>query len=124
MCVYVLRSGRFPNVFNLATRADITANATCGQIPGGEGGGGGEQFCKLVEHVRRNQGTQIQCGTCAPDSEQGGEEVHSIRFAIDGTNRWWQSPTIANGWRYNWVTVTLDLKQASNEAVIGWTRLK
>jgi laminin alpha 1/2 len=38
-------SGLFPVVFNLATRARISTNATCGeQQP--------EVFCKLVEHVQ------------------------------------------------------------------------
>ena len=37
--------GLFPSVFNLAADAEVTANATCGQLleP--------EIYCKLVEHV-------------------------------------------------------------------------
>ena len=40
------------------------------------------------------------------------EEVgmaHPITNAIDGSNRWWQSPAISNGREYNYVSVTLDL---------------
>lgn len=38
-------------------------------------------------------------------------EHHPIKYAIDGTNRWWQSPSIKNGMDYHYVTITLDLKQ-------------
>jgi len=93
--------GRFPHVFNLATNAEITTNATCGEE-------GPESFCKLVEHVKRRPGDRIQCGVCDDSSTR---ERHPIDFAIDGSNRWWQSPTIANGRQFNWVTITLDLKQ-------------
>lgn len=40
-------------------------------------------------------------------------ERHPITNAIDGTNRWWQSPSIKNGRRFHWVTITLDLKQVA-----------
>ncbi|MED6266918.1 Laminin subunit alpha-2, partial [Characodon lateralis] len=36
---------------------------------------------------------------------------HPIKYAIDGTNHWWQSPSIMNGMEYHYVTITLDLKQ-------------
>lgn len=41
-------------------------------------------------------------------------EHHPIEYAIDGTNRWWQSPSIKNGMEYHYVTITLDLKQVEN----------
>jgi len=103
--------GRFPNVFNLATRASITANATCG------GKGDPEQFCKLVEHVRRRPGDRIQCGTCLA-GPLDDPDAHPAQYAIDGSNRWWQSPSIANGWDYNWVTITLDLHQVFQVAYV------
>lgn len=40
-------------------------------------------------------------------------EQHPISNAIDGTNHWWQSPSIQNGREYHWVTITLDLRQVS-----------
>lgn len=40
-------------------------------------------------------------------------ERHPISNAIDGTNNWWQSPSIQNGREYHWVTITLDLRQVS-----------
>ena len=92
--------GLFPVVFNLATRAKITTNATCGE-------NGPETYCRLVEHVLRRPTHSIQCGTC----DEYGNEHHPVENAIDGSNRWWQSPSIANGIRYNWVTLTLDLGQ-------------
>ncbi|ELU10389.1 hypothetical protein CAPTEDRAFT_94425, partial [Capitella teleta] len=94
-------SGLFPVVFNLARRAKITANATCGER-------GPEQYCRLVEHVKRQYGETagLQCSVCA-------EGNHPIENAIDGTRSWWQSPSIAQGFKYHSVTVTLDLQQAS-----------
>lgn len=92
--------GLFPSVFNLATRAAITVNATCGLT-------GPEVYCKLVEHVQMRA---PQCGVCdanAPDPDKR----HPITHAIDGTPRWWQSPSLQNGPQYEWVTITLDLKQ-------------
>lgn len=42
-------------------------------------------------------------------------ENHPIEYAIDGTNRWWQSPSIQNGMEYHYVTITLDLKQVETQ---------
>jgi len=48
-------SGLFPSVVNLASWAEITANATCGMA-------GAVKYCKLVEHVdRRTRATREQC---------------------------------------------------------------
>ncbi|XP_042565820.1 laminin subunit alpha-2-like [Clupea harengus] len=78
--------------------ADITANATCGQD-------GPEMYCKLVEHVAGQPVRNPQCRKC------NLKKQHPIEYAIDGTNRWWQSPSIKNGMDYHYVTITLDLKQ-------------
>ena len=44
--------------------------------------------------------------------DDGDEERrHPITNAIDGTNSWWQSPTLQNGPEFQWVTITIDLKQ-------------
>lgn len=51
-----------------------------------------------------------QCGLCDARSESS-EHRHPIINAIDGTNKWWQSPTLQNGKHYEWVTITVDLKQ-------------
>ncbi|XP_034018533.1 laminin subunit alpha-2 isoform X2 [Thalassophryne amazonica] len=95
--------GLFPAVLNLASMADITANATCGSS-------GPEMYCKLVEHVPGQPVRNSQCAICDQRSAKSFER-HPIEYAIDGTNRWWQSPSIKNGMEYHHVTVTLDLKQ-------------
>ncbi|XP_023808537.1 laminin subunit alpha-2 isoform X2 [Oryzias latipes] len=83
--------------------ADIKANATCGL-------NGPEMSCKLVEHVPGQPVRNPQCTIC--DQESTNEyERHPIEYAIDGTNRWWQSPSIMNGMVNHYVTITLDLKQ-------------
>ncbi|KAF6732239.1 Laminin subunit alpha-2, partial [Oryzias melastigma] len=95
--------GLFPAVLNLATMADIKANATCGS-------NGPEMFCKLVEHVPGQPVRNPQCRTCNQSSTNLYER-HPIEYAIDGTNKWWQSPSIMNGMENHYVTITLDLKQ-------------
>lgn len=41
---------------------------------------------------------------------------HPIEYAIDGYGgRWWQSPTIDQGYENHYVTITLDLKQVSSD---------
>lgn len=40
-------------------------------------------------------------------------KAHPITNAIDGTERWWQSPPLSMGLKYNEVNVTLDLGQVS-----------
>lgn len=94
-------AGLFPVVFNLATRARISANATCGLQDS-------EVFCKLVEHVQIFPAENRHCDICNARSSNPGQR-HPIENAIDGSNRWWQSPTLTNGEEFNHVTVTLDL---------------
>ncbi|GCB60893.1 hypothetical protein scyTo_0014245 [Scyliorhinus torazame] len=86
--------------------AEISTNATCGQD-------GPEMYCKLVEHVPGRPFRNPQCRVCDLKS-RNPKERHSITNAIDGTNRWWQSPSIQNGMVYHHVTITLDLKQVIN----------
>lgn len=38
-------------------------------------------------------------------------KAHPVSSAIDGTERWWQSPPLSRGLLYNEVNVTLDLGQ-------------
>ncbi|XP_029841229.2 laminin subunit alpha-1 [Ixodes scapularis] len=102
-----LTRGLFPSVFNLASNAGITVNATCGET-------GPETYCKLVEHIYNRE---PQCGECDASSRHA-DKRHPIEYAIDGSNRWWQSPTLQNGRKYQWVTITLDLKQVFQVAYI------
>ncbi|XP_014675870.1 PREDICTED: laminin subunit alpha-2-like, partial [Priapulus caudatus] len=105
--------GLFPVVFNLAAHATITSNATCGI-------GRQETYCKLVEHVPQpphNGDKQPQCAICSANSPRE-EQRHLPQYAIDGSHRWWQSPSLANSRDYNFVTVTLDLGQIFQVAYI------
>ncbi|XP_060056690.1 laminin subunit alpha-1 [Erinaceus europaeus] len=102
--------GLFPAIFNLATNAHISTNATCGEK-------GPEMFCKLVEHVPGRPVRNAQCRIC-DGSSANPKERHPISHAIDGTNNWWQSPSIQNGRENHWVTITLDLRQVFRVAYI------
>uniref|UniRef100_A0A4W5KU69 Laminin subunit alpha-1 n=1 Tax=Hucho hucho TaxID=62062 RepID=A0A4W5KU69_9TELE len=94
----------------LNCNAEITTNATCGEPEP-------EMYCKLVEHVPGRRIRNSQCRTCNAQS-QNTKEQHPITNAIDGTNGWWQSPSIKNGRQFHWVTLTLDLHQIFQVAYI------
>uniref|UniRef100_A0A5F8G7E7 Basement membrane-specific heparan sulfate proteoglycan core protein n=1 Tax=Monodelphis domestica TaxID=13616 RepID=A0A5F8G7E7_MONDO len=102
--------GLFPSILNLAANAVINSNATCGDD-------GPEMFCKLVEHVPGQLIRNAQCRICDKNS-LNPKERHPISNAIDGTNNWWQSPSIQNGREFHRVTVTLDLRQVFQVAYI------
>nr|XP_060631057.1 laminin subunit alpha-1 [Anolis sagrei ordinatus] len=102
--------GLFPAILNLASNAHISTNATCGEK-------GPEMFCKLVEHVPGRPLRNAQCRIC-DSSSSNPKEQHPISNAIDGTNNWWQSPSIQNGREYHWVTITLDLRQVFQVAYV------
>ncbi|XP_060099959.1 laminin subunit alpha-1 [Heteronotia binoei] len=102
--------GLFPAILNLASNAHISTNATCGEK-------GPEMFCKLVEHVPGRPLRNAQCRICDHNSANPKEQ-HPISNAIDGTNNWWQSPSIQNGREYHWVTITLDLRQVFQVAYV------
>ncbi|XP_033105222.1 laminin subunit alpha-2-like [Anneissia japonica] len=104
--------GLFPHIFNLATKAKITTNATCGED-------GPENYCRLVEIIPDEQTTNInpQCLICDQNSPYP-KERHQITNAIDGTGSWWQSPSISNGGQFHYVTITLDLGQVFQIAYV------
>lgn len=43
---------------------------------------------------------------------------HPIKNAIDGTESWWQSPSLKNGKRYEWVTININLRQVYEIAYV------
>ncbi|GAU99875.1 hypothetical protein RvY_10813-2 [Ramazzottius varieornatus] len=89
----------FPVIFNLAAHSRIWTNATCGmERP--------EVYCRLVEHVLMKP---PQCGICDANSADLSQ-VHVAENAIDGSPRWWQSPTVANGNEYERVTLIIDMR--------------
>ncbi|XP_026035470.1 laminin subunit alpha-1 isoform X1 [Astatotilapia calliptera] len=102
--------GLFPAILNLASNAVISSNATCGDPEP-------EVYCKLVEHVPGRRIKNPHCLKCDANSVLSRER-HPITNAIDGTNRWWQSPSIKNGQQFHWITITLDLKQVFQIAYI------
>ncbi|VDN06764.1 unnamed protein product [Thelazia callipaeda] len=101
----MVEHGLFPTIFNLATNALIKSDATCGQHHR-------EIYCKLVEHVFNRQ---PQCDVCDANDVK---KRHPIEFAIDGTRRWWQSPSLANGLEYERVNITIDLRQEYQVAYV------
>ncbi|XP_058122412.1 laminin subunit alpha-1 [Anopheles ziemanni] len=95
-------SGLWPSFFNVALRATISVNATCGQT-------GREEYCRATqESTGRSRGSQ--CGICDANNPDP-EKRHPITNIVDGTNSWWQSPTLQKGAKNDRVTINLDLGQ-------------
>lgn len=101
-----------PPYFNLAVGRRITASATCGV-----GVSESELYCKLVgANTDKQDNPNINliqgqvCDYCKPDQS---EMAHPPQYAIDGTERWWQSPPLSRGTKYNEVNLTIDLGQVS-----------
>ena len=87
----------FPPIFDVAPFAELSANATCGTMFLGAD----ETFCKLSN--------PSSCSVC---SGLHADKKHSISFAVDNdSSNWWQSPTFQSGPQYEYVTITVDLKQ-------------
>ncbi|KAF3858226.1 hypothetical protein F7725_011427, partial [Dissostichus mawsoni] len=91
-----------PAYFNLADVSSISSTATCGQDENGTPRH--ELYCKLVGGLTYGLPSQIY--------------RPPVTNAIDGTERWWQSPPLSMGQGYNEVNVTLDLKQLFHVAYI------
>ncbi|KIH62982.1 hypothetical protein ANCDUO_06729 [Ancylostoma duodenale] len=104
----IAERGLFPSIFNLATNSLINATATCGSSRR-------EEYCKLVEHVLLRKtaagGSNCRSPQCDICDANDARHRHPIEFAIDGTRRWWQSPSLANGLQYERVNITIDLRQ-------------
>ncbi|KAM9226168.1 laminin subunit alpha-3-like [Dugong dugon] len=108
-----------PPYFNLAEAARIWATATCGERePGGERPRP-ELYCKLVGGpTAPGRGHAIQGQFCDYCNSEDPRRAHPVTNAIDGTERWWQSPPLSSGTQYNKVNVTLDLGQLFHVAYI------
>lgn len=99
-----------PPYFNLAEGTKITATATCGEDDGGRAVH--DLYCKLVGGpVSGDPSQTIQGQYCDICSQSDGDRAHPITNAIDGTERWWQSPPLSRSTEFNEVNVTLDLGQ-------------
>ncbi|XP_058446853.1 laminin subunit alpha-1 isoform X1 [Malaya genurostris] len=93
-------TGLWPSFFNVAMRATISVNATCGQ-------NGKEEYCRLQDPLRSRSS---QCGICDANNSDL-EKRHPITNIVDGTNSWWQSPTLHKSSKNDRVTISLDLGQ-------------
>lgn len=100
--------------FNIARGKKITATATCGYDlppPGPET----ELFCKLATVPGKFGIRGLECDHCDPKVTSGKSvkdtKDHRIEYAIDGTERWWQSPPLSRGQQYNKINITIDLGQ-------------
>lgn len=107
-----------PPYFNLAEGAQIRATATCGEEEG-NGGSIEDLYCKLVGGpVLGDPSQTIQGQHCDICTTAISDKAHPITNAIDGTERWWQSPPLSRGLRYNKVNITLDLGQLFHVAYV------
>uniref|UniRef100_A0A3Q4GQJ6 Laminin N-terminal domain-containing protein n=1 Tax=Neolamprologus brichardi TaxID=32507 RepID=A0A3Q4GQJ6_NEOBR len=99
-----------PPYFNLAEGTKITATATCGEDETGRSVQ--DLYCKLVGGpVSGDPSQTIQGQYCDICSQGHSDRAHPITNAIDGTERWWQSPPLSRSTEFNRVNVTLDLGQ-------------
>ncbi|XP_018532087.1 laminin subunit alpha-3 isoform X2 [Lates calcarifer] len=95
----------------------ISATATCGQDEAGTPRY--ELYCKLVGGPTNGLPTQnIQGQFCDYCNSADPNKAHPVSNAIDGTERWWQSPPLSRGLGYNEVNVTLDLGQLFHVAYV------
>lgn len=90
--------GLFPSTFNVALKAEIYANATCGKDRP-------ETFCKPSESSR--------CGVCDAKSPDPAKRHDITNVLSPDSGKWWQSPTLAQSDSFEYVTITLDLKQVN-----------
>ncbi|XP_036446627.1 laminin subunit alpha-5 isoform X2 [Colossoma macropomum] len=106
-----------PPYFNLAEGTKITATATCGEDE--DGRAVQDLYCKLVGGpVSGDPSQTIQGQYCDTCNSADTNRAHPITNAIDGTERWWQSPPLSRSAEYNQVNVTLDLGQLFHVAYV------
>ncbi|MGH0133733.1 UNVERIFIED_CONTAM: hypothetical protein FKN15_025415 [Acipenser sinensis] len=99
-----------PPYFNIAEGARISATATCGEDEAARPKS--ELYCKLVGGPTAGLPSQtIQGQYCDYCNSNDPNKAYPITTAIDGTERWWQSPPLSRGLEFNKVNVTLDLGQ-------------
>uniref|UniRef100_F7GGL1 Laminin subunit alpha-5 n=1 Tax=Monodelphis domestica TaxID=13616 RepID=F7GGL1_MONDO len=113
-----------PPYFNLAEGARISASATCGEeAPAGARGPSRpteDLYCKLVGGpvAGGDPNQTIQGQYCDICTSANINKAHPITNAVDGTERWWQSPPLSRGLEYSEVNVTLDLGQLFHVAYV------
>ncbi|XP_070830251.1 laminin subunit alpha-3-like [Chaetodon trifascialis] len=105
-----------PPYFNLAEGSRISATATCGQDEAEAPKY--DLYCKLVGGPTGVLTQNIQGQFCDYCNSIDPNKAHPVSNAIDGTERWWQSPPLSRGLGYNEVNVTLDLGQLFHVAYV------
>ncbi|XP_061588324.1 laminin subunit alpha-3-like isoform X2 [Cololabis saira] len=106
-----------PPYFNLAPGSGITATATCGQDEAGAPRS--DLFCKLVGGPNYGIFTEnIQGQFCDYCTSDDSDRAHPATNAIDGTERWWQSPPLSRGTAFNEVNLTLHFGQLFHVAYV------
>nr|XP_036875077.1 laminin subunit alpha-3-like [Manis javanica] len=73
----------------------------------------GTQYNKV--NVTLDLGQGQFCDYC---NSEDPRKAHPVTNAIDGSERWWQSPPLSSGTQYNKVNVTLDLGQLFHVAYV------
>ena len=100
--------GLLTSAINIAQGKKIEATATCG-VGVSEGR---ELFCKLASVPGKLGIRGLACDHCEPSYPSRN---HPIEYAIDGTEKWWQSPPLSRGRKYQQVNITIDLGQVSGQ---------
>lgn len=93
------------STINIAAGKPITATSTCGV-----GVSEPELYCKLASVPGKFGIKGLKCDRCDPTNYY---KDRNIKFAVDGSERWWQSPPLSRGLDYQKVNITIDLKQVS-----------
>ncbi|XP_064486972.1 laminin subunit alpha-like [Ornithodoros turicata] len=105
-----------PPYFNLAEGRSIWATATCGDSSPDE------LYCKLVGANLDAQDSPninlIQGQVCDYCNMSDPRRAHPPENAIDGSEKWWQSPPLSRGTRFNEVNLTIDLGQEFHVAYV------
>lgn len=105
-CVNVFYIYIYIYIYSLFSGKKIDSTATCGEDDS-------QVFCKLTggpnEYEYNENLYQGQfCDVCEINNP---EKAHPIKYAIDGTEKWWQSPPLSQGSEYNRINVTIHLGQ-------------
>ena len=109
-----------PPSFNLAVGRPIDATATCGVDEQGSRPGFRELYCRLTGANRDRDELLgdyevIEGQLCDYCDVSDPARTHSAKYAVDGTERWWQSPPLSRGITYNEVNLTVHLGQVSSK---------
>lgn len=99
-------------VINIAQGKKIEATSTCG-VDVSEA----ELFCKLATPPGKFELLGLSCDYCDPIAPS---KHHPIEYAIDGSERWWQSPPLSRGLQYQQVNITIDLGQVRRCVLRDW----